>query len=52
MEVGNFGRDLFKGDNVAVEKGYALAEHLAGQEVAFWWHRVVLLNRGFASLRQ
>ena len=52
MEVGNFGRDLSKGDHVAVEKGFVLGERLAGQEMAFWWHRVALLDEGFASLRQ
>lgn len=52
VEVGNFGCDLFKGDHVAVEEGFVLGEHLAGQEVAFWWHRAVLLNGGFVSLRQ
>lgn len=32
---GNFGRDLFKEDHVAVEKGFVLGERLAGCEVAF-----------------
>lgn len=52
MEVGKPGHDLFKGDDVAVEKGFVLADRLAGQEVASWWHRVDLLKEGFASLRQ
>lgn len=50
--MGNFGRDLVEGDHLAGEKGFVLGERLAGREVAFWWQRVVLLNEGFASLRQ